>query len=71
MSVIPEAAVAALKTFNPYAKAFFVHRDGRFGTRYSDATYQWVRYQSPFGFIDAGMSKSTEDAQRANELQEN
>nr|EIU2701773.1 hypothetical protein [Pseudomonas aeruginosa] len=64
MTSIPIAAVKALKSFNPHAKAFYLHEDGRFGAKYDKDSFQWVRIQVPFGFVDAGMSLSIEGAQR-------
>lgn len=68
MSSIPMAAVTALKSFNPHVKAFFLHADGRFGAKYCKDSFQWVRHQAPFGFVDAGMSHSTEGAIRVTNI---
>lgn len=51
MKSIPKAAVTALKSFNPNAKAFFLHADGRIGARYSKDSFQWVRHEAPSGTL--------------------
>lgn len=71
MNSIPAAAVSALKGYNPHAKAFYRHVDGRFGVKCGKDSFHWVRHQAPFGFVDAGMSLSDDAAKRVTNINRN
>ncbi|EPJ7982422.1 hypothetical protein L4Z68_001429 [Pseudomonas aeruginosa] len=68
MKSIPKAAVTALKSYNPNAKAFYLHADGRIGAKYNQDSFQWVRHEAPFGFVDAGMSRNADGAERVKNV---